>query len=253
MGYGTVADEVKGRSPIGTERHGKVLTIEEDGVHVPLLHRRLRALHGARDLDGDPGRAELRPGAGLRRVHAVPRRPRLHRALDRAHASLARPLPGLARRERPARTSSSTGSCRAACSRTCASSRRRRSPPRARRHRDRRLARRRQGRRCTRWSAGRPRCCRRGPPAPPARASARSTTSCAASSSASTRSTARCRRGWAATAMALVPDPSNRWRVDLTKASWRDGDEPLMEGCPCAACAIGLTRGYLRYLAQPRS
>ena len=32
MGYGTVADEVKGRSAFGTERHGKVLSIEEDGV-----------------------------------------------------------------------------------------------------------------------------------------------------------------------------------------------------------------------------
>src|SRR5947207_2363885 len=32
MGYGTVADEVKGRSAYGSERHGKVLAIEEDGV-----------------------------------------------------------------------------------------------------------------------------------------------------------------------------------------------------------------------------
>src|SRR6266566_5583317 len=32
MGYGTVADEVKGRSAFGAERHGKVLAIEEDGV-----------------------------------------------------------------------------------------------------------------------------------------------------------------------------------------------------------------------------
>ena len=32
MGYGTVADEVKGRSAFGKERHGKVLSIEEDGV-----------------------------------------------------------------------------------------------------------------------------------------------------------------------------------------------------------------------------
>src|SRR3954454_6845754 len=32
MGYGTVADEVKGRSAFGPERHGKVLSIEEDGV-----------------------------------------------------------------------------------------------------------------------------------------------------------------------------------------------------------------------------
>ena len=52
--------------------------------------------------------------------------------------------------------------------------------------------------------------------------------------------------------MALVPDPEGRWRVDLTKARWRDSDEPLMEGCPCSACAIGYSRGYLRYMTKAR-
>ena len=52
--------------------------------------------------------------------------------------------------------------------------------------------------------------------------------------------------------MALVPDPAGRWRVDLTQARWRESDQPLMEGCPCPACAVGLTRGYLRYLARAR-
>jgi queuine tRNA-ribosyltransferase len=52
--------------------------------------------------------------------------------------------------------------------------------------------------------------------------------------------------------MALVPEPDRRWRVDLTGARWRESDEPLMEGCPCPACAIGLTRGYLRYLTRAR-
>jgi queuine tRNA-ribosyltransferase len=51
---------------------------------------------------------------------------------------------------------------------------------------------------------------------------------------------------------ALVPDPGGRWRVDLTSARWRDSDEPIMEGCPCPACAAGHTRGYLRYLARAR-
>jgi queuine tRNA-ribosyltransferase len=50
--------------------------------------------------------------------------------------------------------------------------------------------------------------------------------------------------------MALVPDPERRWRVDLTGARWRDSQEPLMEGCPCPACAPGFTRGYLRYLLK---
>ena len=52
--------------------------------------------------------------------------------------------------------------------------------------------------------------------------------------------------------MALVPEPERRWRVDLTAARFKHSDEPLMDGCPCPACALGLTRGYLRYLARAR-
>jgi queuine tRNA-ribosyltransferase len=49
---------------------------------------------------------------------------------------------------------------------------------------------------------------------------------------------------------ALVPDPENRWRVDLKKSEWRESDEPLLEGCECPACADGLSRAYLSYLAR---
>ncbi len=52
--------------------------------------------------------------------------------------------------------------------------------------------------------------------------------------------------------MALVPDSKGRWRVDLAKARWRLSDEPLMDGCPCDACALGYTRGYWHYLARAR-
>ncbi len=52
--------------------------------------------------------------------------------------------------------------------------------------------------------------------------------------------------------MALVPDPANRWRVDLTQARFRDADEPVLEGCTCPCCAAGFTRGYLRYLVHAR-
>jgi queuine tRNA-ribosyltransferase len=52
--------------------------------------------------------------------------------------------------------------------------------------------------------------------------------------------------------MALVPDPERRWRVDLTAARFRDSEEPLMDGCPCPACGLGLTRGYYRYFAKAR-
>jgi queuine tRNA-ribosyltransferase len=49
---------------------------------------------------------------------------------------------------------------------------------------------------------------------------------------------------------ALVPDPAHRWRLDLHKGRWRDSPEPLLEGCPCPACARGLSRAYLSYLAR---
>jgi queuine tRNA-ribosyltransferase len=52
--------------------------------------------------------------------------------------------------------------------------------------------------------------------------------------------------------VALVPEPESRWRVDLTGARWRESDEPIMEGCPCPACAAGHPRGYLRYLMKNR-
>jgi queuine tRNA-ribosyltransferase len=52
--------------------------------------------------------------------------------------------------------------------------------------------------------------------------------------------------------MALIPDPEKRWRVDLTKSASRESQEPLMDGCPCPACAIGYTRGYLHYMCRNR-
>jgi queuine tRNA-ribosyltransferase len=52
--------------------------------------------------------------------------------------------------------------------------------------------------------------------------------------------------------MAIVPDPEHRWRVDLAKGRFRDSEEPLCEGCPCAACAAGYSRAYLHYLFRLR-
>jgi queuine tRNA-ribosyltransferase len=51
---------------------------------------------------------------------------------------------------------------------------------------------------------------------------------------------------------ALVHDPENRWRVDLSKSVWRDSMEPLMEDCACQACRRGLSRAYLSYLVRSR-
>ena len=50
--------------------------------------------------------------------------------------------------------------------------------------------------------------------------------------------------------VALVPDPAGRWRVDLVKGRWRRSREPILEGCPCPACAGGFSRGYLHYLLR---
>jgi queuine tRNA-ribosyltransferase len=52
--------------------------------------------------------------------------------------------------------------------------------------------------------------------------------------------------------VALIPDPAKRWRVDLTAGRFKDDDAPIMEGCPCPACAVGLSRGYVRYLVHAR-
>jgi queuine tRNA-ribosyltransferase len=50
--------------------------------------------------------------------------------------------------------------------------------------------------------------------------------------------------------MAVVPDPDGRWRIDLAKGRYREADEPLLEGCPCPACARGYSRAYLHYLLR---
>ena len=48
---------------------------------------------------------------------------------------------------------------------------------------------------------------------------------------------------------ALVADPENRWRLDLTRPPSRGSREPISAGCPCPACRDH-TRGYLHYLAR---
>jgi queuine tRNA-ribosyltransferase len=52
--------------------------------------------------------------------------------------------------------------------------------------------------------------------------------------------------------VALIPDPAGRWRVDLAKGRWRRSPEPILEGCPCPACAGGFSRAYLHYLLRAR-
>jgi queuine tRNA-ribosyltransferase len=49
---------------------------------------------------------------------------------------------------------------------------------------------------------------------------------------------------------ALVPDPANRWRLQVDRPAFRDDEAPLVEGCSCPACAGGLSRAYLHHLAR---
>jgi queuine tRNA-ribosyltransferase len=48
---------------------------------------------------------------------------------------------------------------------------------------------------------------------------------------------------------ALVHDPSNRWRLDLSKGVHRRSQEPIDPSCGCPACREH-TRGYLHYLLR---
>jgi queuine tRNA-ribosyltransferase len=52
--------------------------------------------------------------------------------------------------------------------------------------------------------------------------------------------------------VALVADPEHRWRVDLVKARFSRDDAPILEDCPCPACAAGFSRAYLHYLLRAR-
>ena len=48
---------------------------------------------------------------------------------------------------------------------------------------------------------------------------------------------------------ALVPDPRNRWRLDVRAPASADSNEPLQQDCPCEACTHH-TRAYLHYLSR---
>ncbi len=50
--------------------------------------------------------------------------------------------------------------------------------------------------------------------------------------------------------VALVPDPASQWRHDLAKGRFKHDPDPILEGCPCPACARGFSRAYLHYLLK---
>jgi queuine tRNA-ribosyltransferase len=49
--------------------------------------------------------------------------------------------------------------------------------------------------------------------------------------------------------VALVPDPANRFRLDLRKAGYEGDRAPLVEDCPCPACQ-NHDRDYVSYLSR---
>jgi queuine tRNA-ribosyltransferase len=102
MGHGTVADEIKGKVPHGPDRMGRILSIEEEGVSFRSY------LDGSTRFMGPETSMEVqaRLNSTSRSSSTSARRSTsrgVHPALDGAHPPLARPLPGLARRARPAR------------------------------------------------------------------------------------------------------------------------------------------------------
>ena len=49
--------------------------------------------------------------------------------------------------------------------------------------------------------------------------------------------------------VALAPSPDTRWRLDLRKSRWAGSRDPLVDGCPCAACT-NHDRDYVSYLSR---
>jgi queuine tRNA-ribosyltransferase len=49
--------------------------------------------------------------------------------------------------------------------------------------------------------------------------------------------------------VALVPDPDNRFRLDLRKSGHTGDRDPIADGCPCTACQ-NHDRDYLSYLSR---
>jgi queuine tRNA-ribosyltransferase len=49
--------------------------------------------------------------------------------------------------------------------------------------------------------------------------------------------------------MALAPLPATRFRFDIRRAEFSTDERPLVEGCPCAACAAH-SRAYVHFLSR---
>ena len=243
MGHGSVAEEIKRRR----ERHkSMIISIEEEGV-------RFRSyLDGAERFMGPETSMEVQAALGsdialafdectpfhVEREYTASSMERTHRWLDRCVSW---------HREHARRASSSTASCRAACTRTCARGRPRTWPSPASRGSPSAARSVRRRSRCARWSAGRCATCRRAaaPPARDRRRGRRGPRGGGGHRHVRLRHPTRLARH----GTALVHDPAARWRLDLTKAGHRASSEPIDERCPCPACREH-TRAYLHYLVR---
>ena len=171
-------------------------------------------------------------------------------ALDRAHPSLARPLPRLARRAtgppRQAVFGIVQGGTHEDLRRESADGGRRR---RGRRDRDRRHARQGQGADARGRRDDRRRCC---PPTRPSTCSgsASPTTSSTGSAAGSTASTARSRPGSAATGWRWRRCPSSRFRYDVRRRSQRGASPGRWSRAARAPPARGHSRAYVHYLSR---
>jgi queuine tRNA-ribosyltransferase len=50
---------------------------------------------------------------------------------------------------------------------------------------------------------------------------------------------------------ALVRNPDNKWKLNVTNAALREDDGPLQEGCHCMVCRT-FSRAYIRYLFRAK-
>ena len=251
MGHGGVADEIKGRGR-AAESDGAILAIEEEGV-------RFRSYVDGRERFIGPEtsmavQAALGSDIALVFDECTPfhvSRDYTARSTERTHRWLERCLRWHEQHGPPARPC--TGSSRAASSTICGASRRaavaasacdgiaiggslgqrQGADVRGRRLDDRRA-------RAPRARAA----------SPPARDRRDRRPDRGRRARGSTRSTARCRRGSAATAWRSCPTPRRAGGSIWPRAGGAESAEPILEGCPCPACAGGFTRAYLHYLLR---
>ena len=234
MGHGTVADEIKGRAPGPRDaRVASSRSTRRACASAPTSTARSAFMAPETSMEVQ---AALGSDIALAFDECTPfhvARDYTARSTERTHRWLDRCL-DLARGARAARARSSTASCRAASTRTCAAPRRARSP-RGGATGSRSAARSAQDKaqmhEVVGWATGSS-SCRARAPAPPARHRRRRRPHPRGRARASTRSTARCRRASAATAWRSCPSRSGAGGSTSTRPAPGASREPMHGGLP---------------------